>query len=323
MGRSMLRVLALAGVASALAACGGTYQGAPESTTTTLAAAPVAAQPAPTTAQAPVGVTVVELDLIDPSRPTNEAPGVPFSPSRALPTTVYLPAEATAAPLVLLAHGAGGSPGRFTMLATYWAERGFVVAAPRFPATSDLVAEPVLADFPEQARDVRFVIDEVLARSAATGTPISGRVDPEHIGLFGLSLGSLTVWSEVLGDPVDERIDALVQSDGLTFVAPERVGEIWFPVLVAHSDVDSVFAFSDVTAAYDQLPGEKYFLTLHGAGHATVAEDTVTPADATYQETTTVFWRRTLRGQVDEPFPAPVPGVTSFVAGARSLPGTG
>jgi predicted dienelactone hydrolase len=283
---------------------------------------PAAAPPAPVVQPAPAGVTVIELDLIDPSRPTNAAPDVAASPSRALPTTVYLPPAATAAPLVVVAHGAGGAPAKFTALATYWAEHGYVVAIPRFPLTSDLVAEPVLADFPEQARDVRFVIDELLARSAGVDAPLSGRIDPERIGLFGLSLGTLTVWSEVLGEQPDPRIDALIQSDGTTFVAPERFGEITFPVLVAHSDVDVLFPYADVVAAYDRLPGEKYLLTLHGAVHATVAEDTVTPADASYQQTTTVFWARTLGGSVTEPFPEPVDGVTSFVVGALVLPGT-
>ena len=267
-------------------------------------------------------MTVIELDLVDPTRPTRETPGVAASPSRALPTTVYLPPGAAAAPLVVIAHGAGGAPAKFTALATTWAEHGFVVAVPRFPLTNDLVAAPVLADFPEQAADVRFVIDEVLARSAAADTPLAARVDPDHIGLFGLSLGTLTVWTEVLGEQPDPRIDALIQSDGTTFVAPERFGEIVVPVLVAHSDVDSVFPYADVVAAYDRLAGEKYLLTLHGAVHATVAEDTVTSADATYRQTTTVFWVRTLGGRPDEPFPAPVDGVTSFVDGALDLPGT-
>jgi hypothetical protein len=112
------------------------------------------------------------------------------------------------------------------------------------------------------------------------------------------------------------------KSDGVTYVPPERFGEIWFPVLVAHSDTDGVFAYPDVVAAYDRLPGEKYLLTMHGAVHATVAEDTATPADATYQQTTTVFWDRTLRGRVGAPFPAQLEGVTSFVEGGRALPGT-
>ena len=175
----------------------------------------------------------------------------------------------------------------------------------------------MVADFPEQGRDVRFVIAEVLARSAAGGE-LAGRVDSNRLGLFGLSLGSLTVWSAALASPPDERVDALVQSDGVTLVADDRIGTVGFPVLVAHSDVDLVFPYADVLSRYDALPGPKYLLTLHGAAHAAVAENTDTPADVAYQLATTAFWDRTLGGRPDAPFPAPVEGVTSFVDGQRA-----
>ena len=96
-----------------------------------------------------------------------------------------------------------------------------------------------------------------------------------------------------------------------------------FPVFVAHSDVDPVFAYADVVADYDELPEPKYLLTLHGAGHATVGEDTVTAADEMYRQATTAFWDRTLRGDVTAPFPESIEGVATLVAGARPdvLPG--
>lgn len=273
---------------------------------------------------APSDVAVVQLDLVDTSRPTAATPGVPGTTSRALPTTVYLPPGTAAAPLIVLAHGAAGAPEKFTELASYWADHGFVVAAPRFPLTNDEVPEPVIADFPEQGRDVRFVIDEVLARSAAAGE-LAGRVDPERIGLFGLSLGSLTVWSAVFDEPGETRVDALIQSDGTTLVTDDRIGDIRFPVFIAHSDTDPIFSYADLLARYDALPGAKYLLTLHGAAHAAVAENTDTPADDTYQQATTAFWDRTLGARPDAPFPPSLDGVTSFVEGPRprgTLPGT-
>nr|MBA3606272.1 hypothetical protein [Acidimicrobiia bacterium] len=275
------------------------------------------------TTAAAATMSVVQLDLLDVSRPTAGTKGVPASTTRALPTTVYLPAANEPAPLVVLAHGAGGAPEKFTELAGFWADSGYVVAAPRFPLTNDRVGAVVVADFPEQGRDVRFVIDEVLAASGSGSGPLAGRVDAERIGLFGLSLGSLTVWSATMDAPGEPRVDALVQSDGATFVADDRIGAVPFPVLVAHSDVDTIFPYAETVARYDLLPVEKYFLTLHGAAHASVGENTDTPADAAYQEATTAFWDRTLRGRPDTPFPAPVAGVTSFVVGTTEpLPET-
>ena len=205
-----------------------------------------------TTASANEGaeeVLVVHVDVVDPSRATPLVPGVAASSSRGSPTTVYLPSSSDPAPLIVLAHGAGGAPEKFTQLATYWAAHGYVVAVPRFPLTNDRVPQPVLGDFPEQGRDVRFVIDEMLARSAAADDPLAGRIDPERLGLFGLSLGSVTVWSEVFGEAPDPRVDALIQSDGTTLVAEERMGSIGIPVFIAHSDADPIFAYADVVAA--------------------------------------------------------------------------
>ena len=92
-------------------------------------------------------VTVVQLELVDTTRPTAATTGVPAATSRSLPTTVYLPPTTAPAPLIVLAHGASGAPEKFTDLATYWAEHGYVVAVPRFPLTNDQVPQPVLGDF--------------------------------------------------------------------------------------------------------------------------------------------------------------------------------
>ena len=95
-----------------------------------------------------------------------------------------------------------------------------------------------------------------------------------------------------------------------------------FPVFVAHSDVDPIFAYADVVADYDALAGPKYLLTLHDAVHATVGEDTVTAADVVYRQATTVFWDRTLRG-LATPLPDSIEGVAALVEGSRPevLPG--
>ena len=92
-----------------------------------------------------------------------------------------------------------------------------------------------------------------------------------------------------------------------------------FPVLVAHSDTDPIFPYTDVVARYDELPGPKVLVTLFGAGHATVGEDTPTPADAVYRELTTAFWDRTLGGQPDRALPASIDGVAAIVDGDRPM----
>ena len=69
-------------------------------------------------------------------------------------------------------------------------------------------------------------------------------------------------------------------------------------------------------------------LVLHNAIHATVGENTDTPADEAFQDATTVFWDRTLGGQPNKPFPPSVvvPGVTTLEFGgapsSAELPNT-
>jgi hypothetical protein len=68
---------------------------------------------------------------------------------------------------------------------------------------------------------------------------------------------------------------------------------------------------------YQAIPTTKYMLIMHGAVHATVAENTATRADEAYRVATTVFWDRHLGSKPNEPFPDSIiiDGVTTFVEG--------
>ena len=273
-------------------------------------------------------VRVVEVALVDATRPTPAIGDYPGADQRELPTTVYLPATAEPAPLIVLAHGFNGHPRKFTDLATFWANAGYVVAVPEFPASSDEFIAVAggeffpdrVADLPQQALDVSFVIDEMAALDVDGSSELSGRVDEERIGLFGLSLGSLTVWNTVLGpDATETRVDALIQSDGAFPGETPLLADVTFPVFVAISDTDGLFTPEVVVPQFATLPAPKFMLVLHGAVHATVGENTPTPADEAYRVATTVFWDRYLGGQPDEPFPDSIgiDGVTTFIDGSE------
>jgi dienelactone hydrolase len=288
----------------------------------------IGARAAPPARAASEQMDVVELALVDTGRETPAIGLYPSSPRRELPTTVYLPPVAGPAPLILLAHGFDGHPRKFSELATHWAAAGYVVAVPRFPVTNDefAVTDPGVfgervADMPEQARDVSFVIDEVLLRNAQPASGLSERVDPDRIGLFGLSLGSLTVWTAVLGDGFGEdRADALMQSDGAFPGDLAELATVEFPVFVAHSDVDTTFdAARVVMPQFAALPAPKFMLVLHGAVHAAVGENTPTPADEAYRIATTAFWDRYVGGHAETDFPPciEIEGVTTFIAVER------
>jgi dienelactone hydrolase len=242
-----------------------------------------------------------------------------------LRTVVYLPPTSGPAPLVILAHGFNGHPRLFTDLARRWAAAGYVVGVPRFPVTNDEFPErdPALytarvADLGAQAGDVAFVVAELRAANADATSDLAGRLDPERLGLYGLSLGALTVWSAAQrGELCAGEVDALIQSDGAFPGDEGGLPDVDLPVLIAHSDVDPVFPAEAVLREFAALPHPKFLLVLHGADHAAVGENTPTPADEAYRVATTVFWSRYLSG-VDKPFPESVlvDGVTTFVDGS-------
>lgn len=268
-------------------------------------------------------VTVIELDLVDRTRPTPALGAVGGAAHRRLVTTIHLPPPGRPAPLIVLAHGFNGHPRKFTALARHWADAGYVVAVPRFPITNDEAATADtaddvarrLADLGGQAGDISFVVDAVLAAGVDPSSPLADRLDSRRIGVYGLSLGAMTVWTATLGDgDVDERVGALVQSDGTFPGDADLLADVRFPVFVAHSDVDAIFDIEVVRSQFALLRAPRYLLVLHGAAHAAVGENTPTPADRAYRDATTVFWHRHLGG-AETPFPASVveDGVTTFV----------
>ena len=272
------------------------------------------AQPASTVTR-PEAQTLL-LSFVDASRPTAPEGGTEGAADRTLETTVYLPRfDGEPAPLIVLAHGFAGHPDKFTDLASAWSAAGFVVAVPKFPLTNDEVPMPFVGDLAQQGGDVCFVVDSMLRLDSRAGGAVSGRIDAEHIGLYGLSLGSLSVWGAMFDGCCDPtRIDAVIQSDGAFSMSPDRLGAISYPVMLAHSDVDEIFSYSAIRQQFDALPEPKYLLTMHGALHATVGENSETPADEAYRQATRVFWERHLGGRPQRPFPDSV-----FVDGVTTL----
>jgi len=113
-----------------------------------------------------------------------------FAPVTVAPDA-ELSKESQQYPLVLLSHGTGGSAIQMMWLGYYLAARGYIVAAVNHhgntSSETQLFSQGFLLYW-ERAKDLQVVLDKLLA------DPIFGaRIDRNHIGAAGFSLGGYTV----------------------------------------------------------------------------------------------------------------------------------
>jgi len=278
-----------------LAACAGSS--APH------AAAPLPTSAAPVTATtaAPTNLAVNRITetFVDHSRATVDPDHTRSAPTRTLVTDIYIPAGNGPYPLILHAHGSAGDARKFTLLAGAWARHGYVVVIPDFPLTSDVSGgSVVLGDYVNQPADVHFVLDRVLHLAATPNTPLTGKIDAQHIGLSGLSLGGATAYGFGFNTCcADPRITAVIIMSGIKLPFGNHPYVFDKPILIFHGSADPVIPYSSAPPVYASAAPPKYFVTLIGAGHAPSYENTPDPHDGVVTATTLDFWNTYLRGQ--------------------------
>lgn len=255
------------------------------------------------------------MTLIDSSRATAAHGSVPEASTRTIETTIVYPTEGTPGdavspdapvdrwgapfPLIVLSHGLGGSVESLQPLAEVWASRGYVVALPRFPLTSNTTpGGPVAQDVQNQPADVSFVIDQVLAESNTSGLLLSNAVDSNEIAASGHSNGGITTYGLVANSCCrDPRIDAAIVLSGVA--SPFAGGEYDLsdtpPILVVHGVNDILLAYNQAVRSYNELLPPKGLLTLEDSGHVSY----LLPGDPAFEVTsqaTVDFFDGELRG---------------------------
>ncbi|GAB3291689.1 alpha/beta hydrolase family protein [Parahaliea aestuarii] len=222
----------------------------------------------------PLAVASLEVRFEDTSRRTAANGDFAGAPSRVLEGQVWLPADAQGAPFPLLvySHGFSSNHRGGSYMAEHLASLGYVVVAVDFPLTNmEAPGGPMVKDVVNQPADVSFVIDRMLARSASRDDPLSGRVDGQRIGVFGLSLGGMTT-QLVAFHPEwrDERIAA-----ALSIAGPSNLlGPAFFdnapglPFLMLAGDIDALVPWeSNAKPVPGKRPGAE-LVTVAGASHA-------------------------------------------------------
>jgi hypothetical protein len=126
--------------------------------------------------------------------------------------TVYLPENGQAGerfPLLTFGNGTFCSPTFYDELINHVVSHGFVVVAANTSTVG--TGEPMLK-----------AVDWALAQNGQASSPLSGRIDAEHIGAFGHSQGGAGTCNAGL----DARIDAIVPLSGIPLNQDPATGTV-------------------------------------------------------------------------------------------------
>jgi predicted dienelactone hydrolase len=221
-------------------------------------------------AAGPYAVAGFEREFVDTRRPTAANGDFPGEPVRRLPASVWYPMGAAPAPLLVFTHGFNSMRENGAYLAEHLASHGFAVVAADYPLTNYAApGGPNEMDVVAQPGDVSFLIDELLALSAAPAGGFSGILDGERFGAFGISLGGLTTTLVAFHpDFRDPRLDAAVSIAGpMAMFMPRFFAGAGLPFLMIAGDADVLVPYEENAADVpEKVPGGE-LLTLHRGSH--------------------------------------------------------
>jgi predicted dienelactone hydrolase len=304
-GRSWLAVLVAAG---AVSACTGGGTARPPAVPPTSSAAPPAPELATTTSvtmppaspapRNPYAVGVRTETFVDTARPTPATSAGPATPGRTLPTTIWYPASgddrggdvvdaapavgAGPFPLVVWGHGFNVRARDYRSLLHRWAQAGYVIAAPDFPASTGGRTGPgagpaTTDDEGSEPGDLSFTASSVLRLSAAPEGLLTRLVDPRRMVAAGHSQGAADALAMTVAQCCrDHRVSAAVIVAGAE--RPDRFGAYQYaanhtPVLLEQGGRDRYLSVDDASRLYARLSSPKFLLVLRGADHNTPQGD--------------------------------------------------
>lgn len=170
-------------------------------------------------------------------------------------------------PLVMFSHGSCGYPAQSKFLWPLVATRGFIVAAPPHPGNT--IFEFPQCDTPQAAvpsalerpRDIRFVLDQMLAADQDPASLFFGTIDETRIGMAGHSFGGYTTYVAV---QADSRYKVAVP---MAPAVPASMPVLTIPSLMMRSKLDSLVNNDAIQHEYDLASPPKFLVEIENAGH--------------------------------------------------------
>ena len=209
--------------------------------------------------------------FVDTSRASPAHGAFPGAPHRELNATVWHPADDRGAPypLVVYSHGFSSTREGGAYLARHLASHGYVVVAADFPMTNMYAPDrPWVRDITNQPGDVSFLIDRLLAQSGQSGHMLESMVDPQRIGVTGISLGGMTstlvAFHPTLGDA---RVGAALSIAGPTVQFTDRFfRHRQLPFLMLGGDIDALVPFrSNALPVLEKVPNSQLVTVFDGS----------------------------------------------------------
>jgi predicted dienelactone hydrolase len=242
----------------------------------------------------PNGVGLRTFTFEDTSRPTPPNGDFPGAASRTLPAQVWYPAAAGSGtpqkpvtdaplltqggpwPLIAYSHGFMSSKNENAALCALLATRGFVVVAVDFPLSKmgPPGGDSIPGDVINQPGDVRFTLDRMLDPDPQAN-PFANALDPERIGLLGVSLGGMTDLLVAFRDEYrDPRVKVVATAAAPGCYLPDGFfqGAAPLPLLLIHGSLDAVVPYeAHGPPLYQAAPAPKWLVTLQGGTHTALA----------------------------------------------------
>lgn len=182
-------------------------------------------------------------------------------------------------PVVLFSHGNAGIRFQSIFLATHLASHGYIVASPDHHGNTflDIGAGVVDAQsFVNRPLDMQFVLDELIARNAASGDFLAGAIDANRVGMSGHSFGGFTTLALAGGATADPRMKAFMPLAPASPFDAAFLASITSPILIQGGSLDTTTPFDSQQAApFAGLPSGASIVALAElteAGHFTFSD---------------------------------------------------